>query len=193
MGGNAPGAPVGIGNPGSTPSYFDESRAAANARALSARTAHPSQTPVIRRTGAIQPIVAPEKKKSWLPSVFIGLLLLGVIAWGANKLQPVFRQAQEFHEAQKREVQSVADHPASGVESGAETSPAVAEPGPASGPLAAQRYRSGGSRNRGRLAGRVFTEKCAARNYRKTRDETGGVAQSRPRGKRQSRAVQNAN
>ena len=136
MGGNAPGAPVGIGNPGSTPSYFDESRAAANARALSARTAHPSQTPVIRRTGAIQPIVAPEKKKSWLPSVFIGLLLLGVIAWGANKLQPVFRQAREFHEAQKREVQSVADHPASGVESGAETSPVVAEPGPASGPAA---------------------------------------------------------
>jgi serine/threonine protein kinase len=135
LGGNSAGAPMATGNPGSTPSYFDESRAAANARALSARTAHPSQTPVIRRTGAIQPIVEPEKKKSWWPSVFIGLLLLGVIAWGANKLQPVFRQAREFHEAQKREVQGVAEHAASGGESGAQTSPAVAEPKPSSGPL----------------------------------------------------------
>ena len=135
MGGNSAGATVAISNPSSAPSYFDENRAAANARALSARATHPGQTPVIRRTGAIQPIVEPEKKKSWLPSVFIGLLLLGVIAWGANKLQPVFRQAREFHEAQKPENQSIAENPASGGESGAQTAPAVPEPAPTSGPL----------------------------------------------------------
>src|ERR1035438_1561241 len=54
LGGNSAGATVAVSNPNSTPSYFDESRAAANTRALNARATHPGQTPVIRRTGVLQ-------------------------------------------------------------------------------------------------------------------------------------------
>jgi serine/threonine protein kinase len=133
LGGNSAGATVAVSNPNSTPSYFDESRAAANTRALNARATHPGQTPVIRRTGVLQPVAEPTKKKSWLPSVLIALALLGVIVWGANKLQPVFRQARDFHKAQKQETEEVAEHPASGAESESQTLPAAAEPVPGSG------------------------------------------------------------
>jgi hypothetical protein len=94
-----------LGNANNTPSYFDESRAAANARSLNARGTHPGQTPVIRRTGAILPVAEPEKKKSFFASALIALMLLGVIAWGANKLKPVFLEARDFYIAKGREAQ----------------------------------------------------------------------------------------
>jgi eukaryotic-like serine/threonine-protein kinase len=93
-----------LGNANSTPSYFDESRAAATARLLNARGTHPGQTPVLRRTGAILPVAEPKKKKSLVASVLIALMLLGVIAWGANKLKPVFLEARDFYEAKGPEA-----------------------------------------------------------------------------------------
>jgi len=43
-----------------------------------------------------------QKKKSVLGTVFVAMLLLGVIAYGANKIRPVFEAARELHDAQKK-------------------------------------------------------------------------------------------
>jgi eukaryotic-like serine/threonine-protein kinase len=63
---------------------------AAVSRSLSARAAHPGQTPVLRRTGTLTPIPEPKPKKSVLGTVFAALLLLGVIGYCANKLRPIY-------------------------------------------------------------------------------------------------------
>ena len=74
---------------------------AAAAGSLTSRASNPGQTPVIRRTGSISPVPEPEKRTSIFTTVLITLLLVGVIAWGAYKLQPVFLAAKEFHEAEQ--------------------------------------------------------------------------------------------
>ncbi len=71
----------------------------ATAQALSARASGPGQTPLVRRTGVITPVAEPAKKTSIWVTLLIAVLLLGVIAYGANKLQPIFRAAKDFHEA----------------------------------------------------------------------------------------------
>jgi serine/threonine protein kinase len=74
---------------------------ATTARSLASRTTNPGQTPVIRRTGSIPPVPEPEKRPSIFTTVLLTLLLVGVIAWGAYKLQPVFLAAKEFHETEE--------------------------------------------------------------------------------------------
>jgi serine/threonine protein kinase len=75
----------------------------ATVHSLSSRAATPTQTPVVRRTGTIAPVVVPPpKKKSVLASIFMGLLLVGVIAYGAYKLRPVWQDAQQLRQEQKR-------------------------------------------------------------------------------------------
>ncbi|HZC66224.1 MAG TPA: protein kinase [Candidatus Dormibacteraeota bacterium] len=71
----------------------------ATAQALSSRVSAPGQTPVVRRTGAIAPVPAPEKQNNLLTTALVTVILAGGIAWGALKLQPVFEAAKEFHEA----------------------------------------------------------------------------------------------
>ena len=71
----------------------------ATAQALFSRASGPGQTPLVRRTGAIAPVAEPEKKKSAWATLLIAILLLGVIAYGANKLRPIFEAAKDFHEA----------------------------------------------------------------------------------------------
>src|SRR3989442_6606349 len=51
----------------------------------------PSQTPGIRRTGSISPV--PEPKKSTFATVFLSLVLLGIIGYGGYKVRPF---PQEF-------------------------------------------------------------------------------------------------
>src|SRR5260370_20124869 len=67
---------------------------AATSRSLSARAAHPGQTPVLRRTGILTPVPDPKPKKSVLGSVFVALLLLGVIGYCANKLRPIYEDVR---------------------------------------------------------------------------------------------------
>ena len=68
---------------------------AAISRSLSTRAAHPGQTPILRRTGAIAPVPEPKPKKSVFGTVVVALLLLGVIAYGANKLRPIYDDVRQ--------------------------------------------------------------------------------------------------
>jgi eukaryotic-like serine/threonine-protein kinase len=64
--------------------------AAAAARSLSARATHPSQTPGLWRTGTLPPLLEPKPKKNVFGTILAALLLLGVIAYCANKLRPIY-------------------------------------------------------------------------------------------------------
>jgi eukaryotic-like serine/threonine-protein kinase len=65
------------------------------ARSLSARAANPGQTPILRRTGALPPVLEPKPKKSVFATVFVALLLLGVIGYCANKLRPIYDDVRQ--------------------------------------------------------------------------------------------------
>jgi serine/threonine-protein kinase len=74
-------------------------------RSLQSHGGNPSQTPVIRRTGAIQSFEEP-KKSSPLGTIFAALLLLSVIVYGGYKLRPEFqatRERNKTYEALKSE------------------------------------------------------------------------------------------
>src|ERR1700731_1959752 len=70
---------------------------AAMARSLSARATNPGQTPVLRRTGVLAPVPEPQPKKSVFATVFVALLLLGVIGYCANKLRPIYEDMRQQH------------------------------------------------------------------------------------------------
>ncbi|HEX2665647.1 MAG TPA: protein kinase [Candidatus Acidoferrum sp.] len=151
LGGGSPAATVeschggGHGFPGQTHTgqarVTDDPTVIATARELSARAVSPGQTPVVRRTGAVPATpVAPPKKKSIVGSIFATLLLLGVIAYGANKIKPVFEAARALHNAQVKETASSTP---------AEPGPQAASdnsdggPGPSAGPQAHNEARAG--------------------------------------------------
>jgi eukaryotic-like serine/threonine-protein kinase len=67
--------------------HVDPTMAAADS--LAGRAANPMQTPGLRRTGPITPVPEP-KKKSVLGTLFAALVLIGVIAYCAKKLLPVY-------------------------------------------------------------------------------------------------------
>jgi eukaryotic-like serine/threonine-protein kinase len=100
MGGGSPAATVVTGNVGGRGLAGDDPTVVATARSLSVRAASPGQTPLVRRTGTIAPPVEPPKKKSVVGTIFAGLLLVGVIVYGANKIKPVFEAARALHQAQ---------------------------------------------------------------------------------------------
>ncbi|HEX4544939.1 MAG TPA: PEGA domain-containing protein [Candidatus Acidoferrum sp.] len=81
----------------------DDLTVVATARSLTSRASGPGQTPVVRRTGTIAPAKEPPKKKSVVGTILAALLLLGVIAYGANKIKPVFEAARELHDEQKKD------------------------------------------------------------------------------------------
>jgi serine/threonine protein kinase len=83
------GSPLQAGRP-------EESPTAATLRSLQSRASNPSQTPVLRRTGAIAPLEEP-KKKNVIGTVFAALFLVGVIAYGIYKLRPEFQAARELN------------------------------------------------------------------------------------------------
>jgi eukaryotic-like serine/threonine-protein kinase len=70
-------------------------------RSLSARATHPGQTPALRRTGLLQPLPEPKRKKSVFGTVFAALLLLGVIGYCANKLRPIYEDVLQQRRAGK--------------------------------------------------------------------------------------------
>lgn len=113
MGGGSPVATVVSGNAGGRGLASDDPTVLATARSLSARAASPGQTPLVRRTGTITPAAEP-KKKSVVGTVFVALLLLGIIAYGANKIKPVFEAARDLHNAQvKGTTEASSSNPAS--------------------------------------------------------------------------------
>jgi serine/threonine protein kinase len=102
VGGGSPAATLISGNAGGRALGHDENAVAATTHSLTSRASSPSQTPVVRRTGAISPAQEAPKKKSVVGTIFAALLLLGVIAYGANKIRPVFQAARELHAAQEK-------------------------------------------------------------------------------------------
>src|SRR5712675_1824624 len=72
---------------------------AAAARALSTRATHPSQTPALRRTGTLPPLPEPKPKKNVFGTIVAALLLLGVIAYCANKLRPIYEDVRQRRNA----------------------------------------------------------------------------------------------
>jgi serine/threonine protein kinase len=93
----------GVGAPGSRNVYPEDPMTVATTRSLNARASSPTQTPVVRRTGPIQPLAPVEepKKKSVIGSIFIALVLLGVIAYGVQKLRPVIEETRQINAARK--------------------------------------------------------------------------------------------
>jgi hypothetical protein len=97
MGGQqAPTATVALGG-GLRGMHGEEAMTAATARSLSARAPNAMQTPTVRRTGVVVPYEEPKKKKHIVGTIFAALLLLGVIAYGAYKLRPVYYEARQTH------------------------------------------------------------------------------------------------
>jgi hypothetical protein len=98
--------PLGIGGTqGGRSHHPEDPMTVATTRSLNARASSPNQTPAVRRTGPIQPLAAPAeppKKKSIVGSIFIALILIGVIAYGVQKLRPVIEDARQINAAQKR-------------------------------------------------------------------------------------------
>jgi hypothetical protein len=64
-------------------------------RALAASGGNPTQTPALRRTGAVAPYEEP-KKKSIVGTILAALVLLGVIGYGGYKLRPVYDDVQNL-------------------------------------------------------------------------------------------------
>jgi serine/threonine protein kinase len=98
-----PLAGTGVGAQGGRSFHPEDPMTVATTRSLNARASSPNQTPVVRRTGPIQPITLVEepKKKSVIGSIFIALVLIGVIAYGVQKLRPVIEDARQINAAQK--------------------------------------------------------------------------------------------
>src|SRR5712692_6545728 len=137
MGGGSPAATVVSGNAAGHGLTGEDQTVNATARSLNARASAPGQTPVVRRTGAIASAPAPPKKKSVFATILVAMLLLGVIAYGANKIRPVFEAARELHDAQKKGGSLPAAAPAASEttpehtaerSSGTETSPQPKDP-----------------------------------------------------------------
>jgi hypothetical protein len=99
-------------------------------RSLSARATHPGQTPALRRTGILQPVPESKPKKSVFGTVFVALLLLGVIGYCANKLRPIYEdvlQQRRAATASSKVVAPTATEPASNIPASAPTNDPSAE------------------------------------------------------------------
>ena len=97
-----PLAGTGVGAQGGRSYHAQDPMTVATTRSLNERASSPTQTPVVRRTGPIAPIIEEPKKNSVIGTIFIALILIGVIAYGVQKLRPVIEDARQINAAQKR-------------------------------------------------------------------------------------------
>jgi serine/threonine-protein kinase len=97
----SPGATLPLGIGGGRNSPAEDYSTTATTLSLTARASSPSQTPAIRRTGVITPLPEP-KKSNVLGTILAALFLVGVIIYGGNKLRPVFEDARQLRESQKK-------------------------------------------------------------------------------------------
>ena len=88
LGASAPVAMGGLAQPESTVGLGQMLRTGAGS---------PSQTPGIRRTGSISPV--PEPKKSTFATVFLSLVLLGIIGYGGYRLRPFLQDLLQRRQA----------------------------------------------------------------------------------------------
>jgi serine/threonine protein kinase len=117
---------TGVGAQGGRSFHAEDPMTVATTRSLNARASSPTQTPAVRRTGPITPLAPVEepKKKSVIGSIFIALVLIGVIAYGVQKLRPVIEDARQINAAQKR-ADKDSTAAAAPVDGGTNTTPAV--------------------------------------------------------------------
>jgi hypothetical protein len=121
---------------------------AAISRSLSARAAHPGQTPGLRRTGTLAPLPEPEPRKNVAGTIFAALLLLGVIGYCANKLRPIYEDVRQQHRGGAVPSSTVIAPPvtdpasaqnsapsAASTDSSADTAPVDAKPSDAVAPI----------------------------------------------------------
>jgi serine/threonine protein kinase len=106
------------GQPFSTPTnslrpHFEDTLASANAHSLQNRASHPSQTPAIRRTGALQPLFEePPKKSGKVATVLAAIFLLCVIVWGGMRLRPELEAARDLNKTAHTEAVNAPATPA---------------------------------------------------------------------------------
>jgi serine/threonine protein kinase len=133
-----PLAGTGVGAQGGRSFHAEDPMTVATTRSLNARASSPNQTPVVRRTGPIQPITLVEepKKNSVIGTIFIALVLIGVIAYGVQKLRPVIEDARQINAAQKRadKDSAAATAPTDAVANTTPAIPAASEPPAAASP-----------------------------------------------------------
>jgi serine/threonine protein kinase len=133
-----PLAGTGVGAQGGRSFHAEDPMTVATTRSLNARASSPNQTPVVRRTGPIQPITLVEepKKNSVIGTIFIALVLIGVIAYGVQKLRPVIEDARQINAAQKRadKDSAAATAPTDAVANTTPAIPAESEPPAAASP-----------------------------------------------------------
>jgi serine/threonine-protein kinase len=87
--------PLGIGSAHSyAANQLLDAQVAGASRSLEARSAGPSQTPVIRRTGRLQAAGVEPKKKNTLATALAAMFLVLVIGFGAQKIRPVVEAAR---------------------------------------------------------------------------------------------------
>jgi eukaryotic-like serine/threonine-protein kinase len=92
-----------IASPVNRMAHTEELHAAHTARSLQSRASSPAHTPAIRRTGTLhQP--EPKKKSSPVLTVFLALVLIGVIVYGYRKIKPVFDDARQQNQIQRSGV-----------------------------------------------------------------------------------------
>jgi serine/threonine protein kinase len=89
--------PLGIAGGAIPTSPSDDPNVSPTIRSLQNRASSPTQTPVVRRTATIPPVIEEPPKKSRITSVVLALLLVGVIVYGFNKLRPEFQAARELN------------------------------------------------------------------------------------------------
>ncbi|HEV2103542.1 MAG TPA: serine/threonine-protein kinase [Candidatus Acidoferrum sp.] len=95
--------PLGIagGNPQLTPT--GNPNVTPTIRSLQNRGGNPTQTPVVRRTGTIAPVIEEPKRASAGRTILLGLLLVAVIVYGFNKLRPEFQATRELNNRPRQE------------------------------------------------------------------------------------------
>src|ERR1700737_1894305 len=84
-------------NPGGLPGVHNDDGMTAAARHLASRAGSPMQTPGIRRTGTVAPLPEP-KKKNVFGTILAALLLIGVIAYCAKKLLPIYYDVRQHNQ-----------------------------------------------------------------------------------------------
>ncbi len=100
LGGGSPASTVISSNQAGRSLVSHDLTVMATANSLAARTPTPERTPALRRTGPLLPIQPPPKNRNLLGTMFLALILMGFIAYGAKKILPVFNEARQLHEAQ---------------------------------------------------------------------------------------------
>jgi serine/threonine-protein kinase len=94
---NTPTFPLGIAGGGLPHIPSEDPNLSPTLRALQNRATSPSQTPAVRRTGALPPVVEERKKSSPVLTAILALILVGVIVYGFKKVQPEFKAARDLN------------------------------------------------------------------------------------------------